>query len=125
MSKWVVVSGVAWVVVSVLAFLVDPVLGAFVGIFGAIGVLVVSLAGSYDQHPDYAARELARSQRRAARRERDKVKNKDAIEADRVRYAAHQAKLAAKREEAERKAAEQEAAAREAAEREAAERRPS
>ena len=120
MSKWVVVSGVAWVVISVLAFSIDPVLGACVGIFGAIAVVVVALASSYDQHPDYAARELARAQRRAAKRERDKVKNKDAIEADRARYAAHQAKLAAKREAAERQAAE-----RQAAEREAAERRPS
>ena len=115
MSKWVVLSGIAWVVVTVLAFLIDPVLGAFVGIFGLSAVIVVRLGSTYDQHPDFEARELARARKRAARRERSKVRNKDAIAADRARYAAHQAKLAAKREADERKAAE----------REAAERRPS
>ena len=100
MSKRAVVAGVVWVVLTVLAFLADPILGACVLIFGGIGVVVVALGGSYDQHPDFEARELARARRRAARRERHQEKNKDAIAADRARYAAHQAKLAAKREAA-------------------------
>ena len=109
MSKWIVVSGVVWVAVTVLAFLIDPLLGAFVGIFGAAAVVVVALGSTYDQHPDFEARELARARKRAAKRARHREENKDAIERDRARYAAHQAKLAAKRE-----AAEQEAAGREA-----------
>ena len=115
MSKRTVVAGALWVVLTVLAFLVDPILGACVLVFGGIGVAVVALGSTYDQHPDFEARELARAEKRAAKRQRHKVENKDAIEADRARYAAHQAKLAARREDAERKAAE----------REAAERRPS
>jgi ABC-type protease/lipase transport system fused ATPase/permease subunit len=106
MSRWVVVSGVAWVVVAVLAFVIDPVLGAFVAIFGAIGVVVVALGSTYDQHPDFEARELARARRRAVKREQYEAENKDAIEADRARYAEHQAKLAARRAAAERAAAE-------------------
>ena len=102
MSKRAVVAGVIWVVLTVLAFGVDPILGACVLVFGGIGVAVVALAGSYDQHPDFEARELARARRRAVKRERHLEKNKDAIAADRARYAAHQAKLAAKKEAAER-----------------------
>jgi len=106
MSKRAVVAGVIWVVLTVLAFGVDPILGACVLVFGGIGVAVVALAGSYDQHPDFEARELARARRRAVKRERHLEKNKDAIAADRARYAAHQAKLAAKKAAAEREAAE-------------------
>jgi hypothetical protein len=109
MSKWAVVSGVVWVAVTVLAFLIDPVLGAFVGIFGAAAVVVVALGSTYDEHPDFEARELTRARKRAAKRARHREKNKDAIEQDRARYAAHQAKLAAKRETAERQAAERQA----------------
>ena len=105
MSKRVVVAGVAWVLLTVLAFLLDPILGAFVLVFGGIGVAVVALGGTYDQHPDFEARELARARKRKVKRERHQEKNKDAIEADRARYAAHQAKLAAKREAAERESA--------------------
>jgi hypothetical protein len=109
MSKRVVVAGVGWVLVTVLAFLLDPILGSFVGIFGAIAVLVVALAGSWDQHPDFEQRELERARRRAARKERNWEKNAGARERDRARYAAHQAKLAAKREAADRAAAERRA----------------
>jgi hypothetical protein len=102
MSKRAVVAGVIWVALTVLAFPVDPILGACVLIFGGIGVAVVALGGTYDQHPDFEARELVRARKRKAKRERYQEKNKDAIEKDRVRYAAHQARLAAKREAAGR-----------------------
>ena len=102
MSKRVVVAGVAWVLLTVLAFLLDPILGAFVLVFGGIGVAVVALGSTYDQHPDFEARERARAARRKAKRERHAEKNKDAIAADRARYAAHQAKLAAKQADADR-----------------------
>jgi hypothetical protein len=105
MSKRAVVAGVVWIVLTVLAFLLDPILGACVLVFGGIGVAVVALGSSYDEHPDFEARELARARRRAAKREQHRAKNKDAIEKDRARYAAHQAKLAAKREAAERSGA--------------------
>ena len=104
MNKRVLVAGIVWVVVTVLAFLLDPILGSFVGIFGAIGVVVVALASTWDQHPDFEQRELERSQRRAAKKAKNWDKNADARERDRARYAAHQAKLAAKREAAERRA---------------------
>jgi hypothetical protein len=108
MSKRVVVAGVGWVVVTVLAFLLDPILGSVVGIFGAIGVVVLALGSTWDQHPDFEQRELDRAQRRAAKKAKNWDKNADARERDRARYAAHQAKLAAKAE-AKRQAAERRA----------------
>ena len=92
MSKRTVVAGVVWVVLSVLAFTVDPILGAVVLIFGAAGVVVVQLASSWDDHPDFEARELARSRRRKARWER----NSGSREKDAAKYAAHQARQVAK-----------------------------
>jgi hypothetical protein len=88
MSKRTVVAGALWVVLTVLAFLVDPVLGACVLIFGAIGVVVVQLASSWDEHPDFEARELARARKRKAKWD----KNAGAREKDAARYAAHQAR---------------------------------
>ena len=93
MSKRTIVAGVVWVVLSVLAFTVDPILGALVLIFGAAGVVVVQLASSWDDHPDFEAREAARARRRKAKWER----NADSREKDAARYAAHQARQAAKR----------------------------
>jgi hypothetical protein len=98
MSKRVVVAGVAWLVLTVLAFRLDPILGSSVGIFGGIAVVVIYVAGSWDEHPDYEQRELERARRRAARKERNWEKKASAREKDRARYAAHQAKLAAKRQ---------------------------
>ena len=92
MSKRVVVAGVVWVVLSVLAFRLDPVLGACVLVFGGIGVVVVQLAGTWDQHPDFAAREQRRAEKRAAKWER----NKDARERDAARFAEHKARQAEK-----------------------------
>jgi hypothetical protein len=88
MSKRTLVAGALWVLLTVLAFLVDPILGACVLIFGAIGVVVVQLASSWDQHPDFEARELARARRRKVKWE----KGAAAREKDAARYAAHQAK---------------------------------
>ena len=95
MSKRTVVAGVLWVLLSVLAFLVDPILGAFVLIFGAIVVVVVQLSSNWDDHPDYEARELVRAQRRRAKWE----KNAGRREKDAARYATHQARQAAKARE--------------------------
>ena len=92
MSKRTVVAGVVWVALSVLAFSVDPILGAFVLIVGAAGVVVVQLASTWDEHPDFEAREQARSRRRKAKWER----NAGSREKDAARYAAHQARQAAK-----------------------------
>jgi hypothetical protein len=88
MSKRTVVAGAVWVVLSVLAFLVDPILGACVLIFGAIGVVVVQLASTWDEHPDFEARELVRARRRKAKWD----KNAGKREKDAARYAAHQAR---------------------------------
>jgi hypothetical protein len=91
MSKRTLVAGALWVLLTVLAFLVDPILGACVLVFGAIGVVVVQLGSTWDQHPDYEARELARAQRRKVKWE----KGAKAREKDAARYAAHQAKKSA------------------------------
>ena len=91
MSRRTVAAGALWVVLSVLAFLVDPILGACVLIFGAIGVVVVQLASTYDQHPDFEARELVRARKRKVKWE----KGAKAREKDAARYAAHQAKRGA------------------------------
>ena len=88
MSKRTLVAGALWVLLTVLAFLVDPILGACVLVFGAIGVVVVQLGSTWDQHPDYEARELARARRRKAKWD----KGAGAREKDAARYAAHQAK---------------------------------
>jgi hypothetical protein len=95
MSKRTVVAGVAWVALTVLAFLVDPILGAGVLIFGGIGVVVVQLASSWTEHPDFEARELDRARRRKVKWD----KNKGAREKDAARYAAHQARKAGSAEE--------------------------
>ena len=92
MSKRTVVAGVVWVVLSALAFAKDPILGSVVLIFGACIVVVVQLASSWDDHPDYEAREKVRAQRRQAKWHR----NAGSREKDAARYAAHQARQAAK-----------------------------
>ena len=88
MSKRTVVAGAVWVVLSVLAFLVDPILGACVLIFGAILVAVVQLSSTWNEHPDYEARELVRARRRKEKWDRTAGKR----EKDAARYAAHQAR---------------------------------
>ncbi|MGY1841255.1 MULTISPECIES: hypothetical protein [unclassified Modestobacter] len=100
MSKRTVVAGVAWLVLTVLAFLADPLLGAVVLIFGAAGVVVVQLSSTWDEHPDFEARELVRARRRKARWEA----NADVRERDRRRYEAHKARQAAKAEKARQRA---------------------
>jgi hypothetical protein len=88
MSKRTLLAGALWVVLTVLAFVVDPILGACVLVFGAIGVVVVQLGSTWDQHPDFEARELERARRRKIKWE----KNAPARAKDAARYAAHQAK---------------------------------
>jgi hypothetical protein len=92
MSKRTVVAGAVWVLLTALAFLFDPVLGACVLIFGGIGVVVVQLASSWEEHPDFEARELDRARRRKVKWE----KGASAREKDAARYAAHQARQAEK-----------------------------
>ncbi|MGY2079833.1 hypothetical protein [Modestobacter sp. SYSU DS0657] len=99
MSKRTVVAGAVWLVLTVLAFLTDPLLGAVVLIFGAIGVVMVQLASTWNQHPDFEAREQVRAERRKAKWEA----NAPARERDRQRYEAHKARQAEKaRQRAER-----------------------
>jgi hypothetical protein len=95
MSKRTVVAGVAWVALTVLAFRLDPILGACVLIFGGIGVVVVQLASSWAEHPDFEARELDRARRRKVKWD----KNRGAREKDAARYAAHQARKAGSADE--------------------------
>jgi hypothetical protein len=97
MSKRTVVAGAVWVLLSVLAFLVDPILGACVLVFGGIGVVVVQLASTWDEHPDFEARELVRARKRKQKWDRDAGKR----EKDAARYAAHQARQAQKARQAQ------------------------
>ena len=97
MSKRVLIAGVLWVVLSVLAFSIDPILGACVLLFGGIGVVVFQLAGTWEQHPDFEARE----RRRAAKRKAKWEKNKDVRERDAARFAAHKARQAEKARQAQ------------------------
>jgi len=87
MSKRTVVAGVVWVALTALAFTADPILGALVLIFGGIGVVVVQLSSTWDEHPDYEARELARARRRKVKWEKNAPKR----EKDAARYAAARA----------------------------------
>ena len=93
MSKRTVVAGLVWVALTVLAFLADPVLGACALIFGGIGVVMVQLASTWEQHPDFEARERDRARRRKVKWE----KRRPAREKDAARYAAHQARKSAGR----------------------------
>lgn len=102
MSKRTVVAGVVWVALTVLAFATDVILGAFVLIFGAAVVVMVQLSSTWSQHPDFEARELVRARRRKARWE----KNAPRREKDAARYAAHQARQAAKARAVQDRAAE-------------------
>lgn len=88
MSKWAVTAWVVWVVVTVLAFLKDPILGVCALIFLGGLAVVLTMASNWDDHPDYEARELARSQRRAVKWERTKGRR----EKDAARYNAGKAK---------------------------------
>ena len=92
MSKWAVTAWVVWVVVTVLAFLKDPILGVCALIFLGGLAVVLTIGSSWDEHPDYEARELARAQRRAAKWER----TKGSREKDAARYNAGKAKQAEK-----------------------------
>ena len=76
---------------SIAAFLLlDPVLAAFVAIVGLCLWAVAVLSSGWEQHPSFEQRELARSRRRAERRER----TKDARARDRARWEAHQQRKA-------------------------------
>ncbi|MGY5882649.1 hypothetical protein [Modestobacter lacusdianchii] len=92
LSQRTVVAGLAWVALTVLAFVADPVLGAMVLIFGGAAVVVVQLSSTWSEHPDFEAREQARAARRKAKWEKNTPKR----EKDAARYAAHQARQAAK-----------------------------
>lgn len=92
LSQRTVVAGLAWMALTVLAFVADPVLGAMVLIFGGAAVVVVQLSSTWSEHPDFEAREQARAARRKAKWEKNTPKR----EKDAARYAAHQARQAAK-----------------------------
>jgi hypothetical protein len=96
-SKGIVVAGVVWALSSALLFLVaDPVVAAFVAIFALVVVVVAALARDWEQHPSYEERELARARRRAERKARTAPAREAARAKDRERWAAHQARQAAR-----------------------------
>ncbi len=84
---------IAWAAGSMLAFLaLDPILAAFLVIFGGTAGALVALARNWDRHSTFEERELARARKRAEKWER----NKDARARDRARWEAHQARQARK-----------------------------
>jgi hypothetical protein len=92
-GKRIALGAVGWVGVSSLAFLILYwVLALFVAIVAAVVVLVLVAASDWDRHSTFEERELARSRRRAEKRER----TKDARARDRERWDAHQARKTAR-----------------------------
>jgi hypothetical protein len=91
--KGFAVVGIVFLLLSALAFgFVDPILGAFVAIFGVTALAIAWFARDWDQHPGFEERERERARKRAAKRER----TADARARDRERWEAHQAKKARK-----------------------------
>ena len=90
MRRRLTLGALVWAVATAAAFLVDPVLGAAVAIFGAIGLAVVAAAADWDQHSSFEEREMDRAQRRKEKWAR----NAGARARDRARWDAHQARRA-------------------------------
>lgn len=91
MARRLIGWGGVWLVGSIAAFLLlDPILAAFLAIVGLCLWAVAVLSSGWEQHPSFEQRELARSRRRAERRER----TKDARARDRARWEAHQRRKA-------------------------------
>ncbi|WNV74250.1 hypothetical protein [Geodermatophilus sp. DSM 44513] len=87
MSGRLVVWGAVVAAGSVAAFLLlDPILAAFVAIVGTCLWGLAVLSRTWDSHPSFEQRELARARRRAAHRER----TREARARDRERWEAHQ-----------------------------------
>ena len=89
--RWSVLAVGAAVVVAgaALAFLaLDPILAAFLIIFGGTAAALVAVARDWDRHSTFEERELARAHLRAEKWER----TKDVRERDRARWEAYQAR---------------------------------
>ena len=89
----IVTSIAALAVGALLAFrYLNPIVAAASVIFAATLLGMAVAARGWDSHPDYEARELARSRKRQIKYERDEGKRAK----DRARWEAHQARLAQK-----------------------------
>jgi len=94
-TKGIVLGGAGLTGLALLAFLfLDPLLAAFLGIFGVVLLVIGWLMRDWDEHPSFEERELERARRRAVKRER----TQGARDRDRARWKAHQAKQAGKGE---------------------------
>jgi len=72
---------------AVLAFLaLDPILAAFLVVFGGTAGALVAVARNWDRHSTFEERELVRARRRAEKWER----NSDVRARDRARWEAYQ-----------------------------------
>ncbi|WP_091366225.1 hypothetical protein [Geodermatophilus telluris] len=94
MSKRLVLAGLIWAAVSALAFLGlgNVIMAAGLSVFGLVLLVVLAMAGDWEQHPDFEEREMYRAQRRAVRWQR----GAGARARDRERWEAHQARRAAR-----------------------------
>ncbi|MGZ4540675.1 MAG: hypothetical protein ACXVX8_13050 [Blastococcus sp.] len=89
-----IVIGIAALAVGAfLAFrYLNPIIAAAIVIFAATLLGMAVAARGWDSHPDYEARELARSRKRKIKYERTQGKR----DKDRARWEAHQARQAEK-----------------------------
>ena len=93
-TKRLWLAGLIWAAVSVVAFLAlgNAIVATGLAVFGFVLLLVLAMAGDWEQHPDFEERELARARRRAVKRQR----TAGARARDRERWEAHQARKAEK-----------------------------
>ena len=88
-SSGLALGATVWAAGAVLAFLVlDPILAAFLVIFGGTAGVLVAVARNWDRHSTFEERELVRARRRAEKWER----NGDVRARDRARWEAYQAR---------------------------------
>ncbi|SNS44667.1 hypothetical protein SAMN04488107_2594 [Geodermatophilus saharensis] len=91
-NRRLVLAGVIWAAASVLAFVAggNALLALGLAVFGLVLLVVLAMAGDWDDHPDFEEREMARARRRREKWER----NAGARARDRARWEAHQARKA-------------------------------
>ena len=94
MTKRLWLAGLIWAAVSAFAFVAvgNVIVATGLAVFGLVLLVVLAMAGDWDEHPDFEQRELVRARRRAVKRQR----TAGARARDRERWEAHQARKAEK-----------------------------
>lgn len=92
MAKWIAVSAVVAAGCAAAFVLLDPIVAAFVAMLLLTALAVAFLARDWDRHSTYEQREQAR----ALRRKEKWARGQSARDRDRAKWAAHQARQAAR-----------------------------